>query len=161
MSKKTTSLRDGLTLNDQITNLADALIKSSTADLGAGKIVVDKKFYEESLPEGVTMAQVRKIEEHNSNLITAATLAIGELAQAPMTKDKELASLSMRIPVSRGRVDAQIKREGQIRNVQTGEVSPVYGVVDVKFRAAGTSTSSGHLKTVRDQVKTAYGTLFG
>lgn len=45
-----------------------------------GLIEVEDDFYEESLPEGIDIGTVKKIQRHNAHLLPAVTAAAGDLA---------------------------------------------------------------------------------
>lgn len=143
--------RDGLNVNENILKLADAIKADATVD-PSGVISVSKEFYEKSLPEGIELSQVRKIQEHNSNLVSAGALALGELGVPHLKKHKDLEQVSLVINAGRDQLSEQMQRSKQVRNLQTGETKDVYGAISAKWRVTGTAGSRGSLKATRDHI---------
>ena len=158
MSKRNTELATNI--KPELLDLADGIKKAASID-DNGKITVDKGFYESRLPEGITLAQVKKLEEYDSQLISAATVATAELSAPFFKRHKDVDTVQMKLQAGRSQIGTVIKRESQIRNVQTGEVSNVPGVATAKYRAFGSSGSSGSLKVCREYSVALHRDLLG
>ncbi len=149
MSK--TDPRADLKVNASVLALADAIKTHATID-DSGVITVAKDFYEKHLPEGITIAEVKKLQGHHSELASAGVIALGELAMPHLKKNKDLAEATLVIDAGRDQYSAGLTRLKTQRNPSTGETTDVLGSTSVKWRTSGTAGSRGSLKTSRDYV---------
>ncbi len=148
---KTTDPRADLKVNDNILALADAIKREAVVD-ASGVITVPKDFYEKTLPEGISLTEVKKLQAHNSELVSAGVIALGELAVPHLGKHADLKEASISITAGRDELSAVLTRNKQQRNPQSGETTEVYGSTAVKWRTTGTAGSRGSLATSRQYV---------
>ncbi len=148
---KTTDPRADLNVNDSIKALADAIKREGVVD-ESGVITVTKDFYEKTLPEGVDMTAVRKLQAHNSELVSAGVIALGELGVPHLKKHKDLNEVTIQIDAGRDKLTAGLVRLKSQRNPSNGEVTDVLGSTQAKWTTTGTAGSRGSLKTSRDYV---------
>jgi hypothetical protein len=148
---KTTDPRADLKVNDSILALADAIKQNAVVD-ATGVISVPKDFYEKNLPEGISIADVRKLQAHNSELVSAGVIALGELGVPHLKKHKDLTEATIVIDAARDQFSAGLVRLKSQRNPATGETTDVYGSTSARWRTTGTAGSRGSLKASRDYV---------
>lgn len=99
--------------------LADSLKAVGTVEAATGgkaKIVYEgaEDVFAKHLPESMTLDTIKAGQDALMLFATAHTLATGELGQAAMVKDKELASVSVKTKLGYGQIDTSYdrKREG-------------------------------------------------
>ena len=102
------------------------------------------KFYEQTLKDadiGITLDQVKRLQEHDAELLAATTLAGGELAAEKFKENPELKEISMSYMHGQTTSHAYFEREG---------TTPVRNVVEVK------ALDGGELKKVQSHIKTLF-----
>lgn len=106
------------------------------------------------LPEGITKADVKLVEQHQSDYITATAAAVTELAGDAFVKDKKLEAITTSLPFSsgRGNVGVKVERSREFNNPVTGEkiVKPNV-VVAVKF--AGVKVTKSILQSLKKDLQ--------
>ena len=147
----TNKYREELATNikPEVLAIADAMKKAAEID-DNGKITIGKDFYESALPDGLTMPLVKRLQDHESQLLSAATIVNAELAIPFFKKHKDIDVSPLKLQMGKNRIETVTKRTSDVRNVQTGEVTTVYGTTTAKYRAAGGNGSSGALRASRD-----------
>jgi len=78
-------------------DLSDKIKENLTNE---GNVVKEKEphsAYYNNLPEGITKEQVEKLSKYNSRFVTAAHVAVGEMAAELFTKDKSLETVEAEI----------------------------------------------------------------
>ena len=81
---------------NQIDAMAATLRPQITIAAGAGNIAADA--YVKTLPEGITIETVQKLQDHNAVFFPAVTKALGEESIEAMKKDSTIESVSLSVP---------------------------------------------------------------
>jgi hypothetical protein len=66
-----------------------------TVNAKTGTIDVSDDYYEATLPEGLTLEQVKKLQKHNQEVLSGTVLAAGELARDHFRENGESKELSL------------------------------------------------------------------
>jgi hypothetical protein len=155
-----TTQTNELKLNDSILKLAAEIKKDITIGDG-GAIVLDKGFYEKHLPENLSMTQVKDVQTHNSNIIAAATLALGEVGLPHLKKHKDLDTISLAFGVGKDKVQAQLKREVQVPDgLGKGGMRTKHGVISANYKVHA-SGNVGDFKKVREHIAAEGSKIWG
>lgn len=149
MSKKTES--SSSEIHEDIRNIAD-VIKKNSKYVGDGKIEVDEKTYEQTLPEGVDMKTVKKLQSHNSNVVAGAQLANGEMALKVMEKESDIDVVSSTLKVGSDKISVQFDRVQEKPNGEEGSIK-TFGVANASYTASAAGNKAG-LKSVREHLAT-------
>jgi hypothetical protein len=163
MSKKDATIsRDGLKVSENVLKLADAIKKD--LKIGTAGVVEDpgKDFFERHLPENISLADVKRVDSFRSDLLAAATLALGEVAVPYFQKDKEAQQVSLQFGLNKDKASIQIDRERKYPNRMGGKDAPdiVYNCnPNVSYRMAAAS-STGEYKRVRDHLRSEAAKIF-
>lgn len=112
----------------------------------------------ETLPEGVSKDTLSKIQTHRDSLVAAATLALKDVGFDYLKKNPSVPEVLLKFPYGSDTAAVRIKREKDIRNVQTGEVSKVHGSVGVAFKVSA-RPNRGELKKVCVEIKEKFAGL--
>ena len=152
-------MSEELKVSAEILELAKSLKKEYK--IGEGGIVeVGKDFYESHLPEGLTLKDVERVQKHNSNLVAASGLALGEVGIPHFKKDKKADQISIEFAAGKDKIGAVFQRQRTMTNPQGGEPITKYGVLTSTYKARAAS-NVGALKRVRqhlnDQAAKVYG----
>lgn len=113
---------------DEIKPLADQIATMAKIDeKGVAKLSSEQ--VETLLKEvGIDRKDLQQSVTAVSKLTVAATAAAAAVAEAGYKTNPELPSYGIVLPLVSGlRIDAEVKKDHQIRNVQTGEVTAVNG----------------------------------
>lgn len=126
-------------ISQDVLNLS-AELKGKITIGDKGVATIDKAYYKELLAqEGVELASAEKLQALHSRLAPAAVHATGEVAVPYMKKHKDIEKVELSIPMlGKDSLDVTIKREKEVRNPQSGEVSTVYGVASAGFSVYST-----------------------
>jgi len=87
------SLRDGMTVGEK------------------GQISTPADFAEKNLPEGLTLEQVKLLQDYRDQLPAALTLAAGELAVPAFKADKNLVEANASLAFGSDRINATVLRD--------------------------------------------------
>lgn len=122
-----------------------------------GKIEFDANAYLQTLPEGITVDQVKALHDHNATFFPAATLSVGKVAIEAMKKDKKIDSLSVEIPMyGKDHFDLTIERQRTFPNPQDKEKSTTtFGNVKASYTVQAARGSRGAMNSVRDELSAA------
>lgn len=126
-----------------------------------GAVTVQEGLYEKTLPDGLTIGQVKAVHDHHSNMVAASALAVGELALPIMKKNSSLERVEATIPiVGRDTMTVVTQRSKEGRNPTNGETTMTWGrtTVGVDFHASG---NRGELKKVRNHLADAFEAALG
>lgn len=146
-------------------------VKQGTKDLSSkvkplftlaenGVILPEEHFYEKVLPEGITMDQIKAIQAHNTALLAAVPMAVGEIAIDAFKADKTLDRVSAVIPAGSDKISVAVLRsreypaggipkEGEVRDPNAKIVK--YGVIEASYEVASNG-NKGELKKVRTHI---------
>lgn len=151
--------QEELKVSPEILKLAGELKKEFKIGDG-GLIEVPKSFYEDHLPEGLTMAIVKKVQDHDSNMTSATVLGMGEVSIPAFKKDKKLESTSIEYSAGKNSIGAVMHRSKTMTNPQGGEPITKFGVVTAKYQARA-SANLGALKRIRTHLNAQAASVFG
>ena len=127
-------------IKDSVKELAKKIKSEIKLDPKTGIIEpVSKELYAKTLPEGVDIELIKKVQDHDTQFIAAAALAHGELANAAAKKHKDWADSTLKIPTAgRSSIETHWKRQTQNNNPATKEQITKHGVVTAKLDFYGT-----------------------
>lgn len=94
---------------------------------------VPKDLYKDTLPEGMTLEQVKTVQEHNLNFADAVTLALGEKGLEHLKDNTDIDNLSLTVNIGHDRVNSEFRRHRQYRNPADNSTFEKYGVADTKY----------------------------
>lgn len=98
------------------------LIDKLALDEKTGVISASEDYYEASLPEGVSIDLVKKLQKHNSELLAATTLVGGEMAAKAFAGNEDLTEVSFKYSAGHDHYNGFYTR---------GDTNPVRNVVEV------------------------------
>lgn len=139
----------------KMSNEINGVVKSMLGNFGqmtvgeSGVISVEhaKDAYARNLPEGKTKEDLKFWQAHRDNFVAAGVQAASDVGFDFLKKNKNVPEVTMSVPYGSDQLKVSIKREKQVRNVQTGEVSTVHGAVGVSFKVSA-RPNRGELKKV-------------
>lgn len=125
-----------------------------------GVVLAQADLYEKSLPEGITADQIKAIQQHNTVLVAASALAVGEIAVDAFKADKELQrvtsefsavgdKISTAVIRSREYPAGGIPKEGEVRDPNAKIVK--FGVIEAAYEVSSNG-NKGDLKKVRTHI---------
>ena len=139
-----------MTKKQQELDIANALaaeIKKEITVGEGGKFTIDPESYVKRLPEGATVELVKAIQAQNSVYFPAATKAFGELSNDYLTKNPDISTTSISIPmVDRDALNIEMNRKRTF-----GETTK-YGNVTVSHEMYAAKNSRGLMGTIRDEL---------
>jgi hypothetical protein len=135
-----------------VTDMAAQLKKNLT--LGEhGIIEVAPGAFEATLEgSNLTPDIYNSVQKHNSNLVAAFSLAVGQMGLASMKKDKKLEQVSAELPVLKDTIGVSFQRSKEQQTAPgSGEFVSKYGVTSARYvvNAAG---NRGEYKKVRNHL---------
>lgn len=95
-------------INKTTRTLVDSLKKAMTMDNETGKVTPE--WYASTLPKGIDIELVNKLQEHNSSVVAALPVALAEVGLSTM-KEKNLPEISAFINAGSDRIGATIIRD--------------------------------------------------
>lgn len=144
-------MSDKITLKPETETLTK-LIQDGLKIDKSGAVTVEENLYAKTLPEGVTIEQVAKIDEHNTLFAAAALNALGNAALPVMKKNANIEQVAAFIPTAgKSGFDAKFVRDTESRNPKTNEITKGHGGASIKFDFYGTG-SRGELKKVKSML---------
>ena len=134
----------------EIANAAKAKMKAD-----GGMVELDKEFYAETLPEGLTMDTVKQLQKHNANVVAGVGMAFGEVSIEAMKKDKQLKETQFSTNIGKDTVGGVFRREyeksmGIPKDGEERKTETAYGQLNMSYKVHGAAGSRGALKKVRD-----------
>lgn len=137
-------------LNESLVKQAEEIQKHLVLDKDSGVISQESNTFEATLPEGVTMAEVKKVEGAISDYIAASAIAVGNLGLEGFVAKKELKSVSAVLPIH-GRKTIEHKMEREVTGSIPGkdETFTHYGRMFSSLTTPEAKSSSGQLKKIR------------
>lgn len=118
-----------------------------------GVAVLPKDAFIETLANGVTKDDVKKVFAERDTFVAGAIHALGQVAIPAMAKDKSLAQVSLKTSVVGDTLNATIHRSKTSRNPQTGATSEIPGAVSIAYKVSSAKTNSGMTGTVVSAIK--------
>lgn len=136
---------------EEIRALADKFKQQMKVGTG-GVVEVPKEIYESSLEDtGLDIKTVKKVQDHNANVVSATGLALGEVGMSAMKKDKKLDQVSVSFGAGKDTHSATFQRSKEVPVNKPGEprkTAPKYGVLQSSVTVHGAG-NKGSLKKVR------------
>jgi len=112
---------------------------------------VPKDIYEQTLPlSNLTMAEVKRVNDHDTAFAAGLTMALGDASIAAFKKDKKLAQTSVDVNAGKNKAAVLIQREKQVADGKGGQQVKHY-VANTKWTFAGAG-NRGALKKIRDHL---------
>lgn len=136
-------------IKPEIRTLAD-VIKGKMSLGEEGVITIDGDITEALLPENLDMSTVKMYQDHQSNLVAATGLALGEVGIDAFEKDKRLDRVSTEFNFGKDTIGGGFDRMKEYRtSMEAGApMAPKYGVLSPKYTVAA-SAPKGSLKKVK------------
>lgn len=136
---------------EKVRSLADQFKKNMKVGSG-GVTEVPDDIYESTLEDaGLDLKTVKKVKDHDANVVAGATLALGEVATKAMKKDKKLEQASVSFKAHKDTVSASFQRSKEVPVNKPGEprkTATKFGVTSSNYTVAGAG-NRGALKKVR------------
>ena len=136
-------------INPTIIALAEQVKKEFKLGEG-GIITVEKDFFEKTLPENISMADVKRLQDHETNVFAAVGLATGEVGLAQFKKDKKLAQVSIDFNVGKNKAGFVFQRDREVSDGKGGK-QVKHGILNAKVTHNGAG-NRGAYKKVRDHL---------
>jgi hypothetical protein len=113
--------------------LADALKAGISIDPTSGAATVAKGIYEQNLRPGITMAQVKGVQDNNVAFVAGLGLALGELATPLMVKNKDLNKVEAEVTLAGSdKVTVAFFREREV-NIPGKEAKTLHGSLSARM----------------------------
>ena len=117
-------------IKKEILDLAAALKKDATVE--GGKVVFPKDVFKSHLPEGLTIEQVKAVNNYSQTFTGAQALVTGEVGVKTLKDNKELKEVTSSVILPNGKSVAVLRREVTTRNMQTGAETVHHGYVTAR-----------------------------
>lgn len=144
---KKASVPEGLAISEGVYALS-RLIKDQMKIGEGGVVDVPKDIFETTLPDGLTMADVKRVQDHTSAVVSATGLALGELGQSHFKKNKTVDQLSVEFGIGKDKLGEAYQRERVVSDGKGGQQIK-YGNLVAKYTVNGAG-NKGTFKKVRD-----------
>lgn len=137
-------------IKPEVLALAEKL-KSGITVAKDGTATAAEGLFEQSLPEGVTMEQMKAAQAHTNLFIAAAANVLGNESINVMKKNAEIQAVSLSIPtVGKDSLDLTFKREAQVPNSSGEGTNTKYGSLSAKYSMYGAGSRGQLLKVKQD-----------
>ena len=140
----------------RIIELASEIEKTLDNDASTITENVPGEVYERTLPEGITIEVVDRIQSHNADFVASGVLAFHAIAMRQMVENKDCANISGKLQMGkRSFVEVAIDREHNWKDhLHDGEDKIRYGATTVKLVTGGDKKTTQPLKSVMDEIAT-------
>lgn len=111
------------------------------------------ELYEKTLPDGVTLEEVEKIDLHRVNFVAASAYTAGKMAVDAMKNDSTIDQVTMAVQMGKGTLADFVvdRRHEQPNHLQGGDPIVIHGRVLPRLKTkAGSGNST--MKAVRAEV---------
>lgn len=129
-------------ISDNVKALADKVATEITFDGNVAS--VPKDLYKKTLPEGMDIETVKKVQEHNMDFSDAVTLAFGRRATEHLRDNKDIDSASLSVNVAHDRVSSEFRRHKTYRNPSDNSTFDRHGVTETKFVSGINAKRNGY-----------------
>lgn len=147
-------------LQTQINTMAATLAEQIEVNATASTIAADA--YIKTLPEGITLETVQKIQDHNAVFFPAVTKAFGEKAIDAMKKDKAIDTVSLSVPmVGEDKFDISFQKQYQYMDTKTKEMKDAYGGVSASLTVQAARHNRGAMGSIKNDLKAQALAAFG
>ena len=145
---------------NQIDAMAATLRPQITITAGAGNIAADA--YVKTLPEGITIETVQKLQDHNAVFFPAVTKALGEESIEAMKKDSTIESVSLSVPmVGEDKFDVSFQKRYQYMDTKTKEMKDAFGGVSASLTVQAARHNRGAMGSIKNDLKAQALAAFG
>ena len=139
-----------------------AAIISANAVVGNDGVVTitdQEKLYENNLPEGLVVENIRQHQDYTSRFIAAATKAVGEAAVTAFVAHKGLETVKAEFPmVGKAAFDLTVQRELHGIAPSTKEPTVTYGSIKLHIESGSPSPAYNHARdAIKQMAKEALG----
>ncbi|QVD49088.1 hypothetical protein LUCX_18 [Xanthomonas phage vB_XciM_LucasX] len=145
-------------ISDAVRTLADLVSTQITIDKD-GVATVPADFYESTLPENLTIQQVKAVQKHRGEVVSAVALALGEKALPIMKKNTGLDKATVGFKVGNDKSEVAVHRSREFGDGKGGKVTK-YGYTTIEYTASG-ATNAGDFKKVRQHTSDEFAKAFG
>lgn len=145
-------------VSERVNSLA-ATIKAGIVFDEAGTSKLANTVFEESLPEGITIDTVKKVQESVLDFTDAATKALGEAGLDFLKEKTDIGSVSLTGKLGNDVMNVEIERKRTFRNPSTGEPGVKYGGVSASLKT-GVGSGRGGFKEITGQINEAWAGAF-
>lgn len=138
------------TLKQEVLDLSTKIEAAMAIDVTTGIVTTESNIYETSLPEGISLDLVNRIETHNNNFIAGAAHAVGRIGVNAMKDNTSLNSAETLIRMGgKNELGLTVERERTYRNPKDQE-NPVVknGVVSITYDVVA-DNDAGQVKAAR------------
>ncbi len=124
-------------IKDATRQLAESAKAEMTVDTANGKITLADGWFEKSLPEGLDLKIVKKVQTHNTQAFNALALAVGEMAnERVFAENPQLQSVRLDTSLGSDRIGMTFERSVEDNNgVQHGVFSGTYTTAAARTNA--------------------------
>lgn len=136
-------------VKQEVKDLSEKIKKEIKIDTKTGIATISETLYKDNLPEGMTIDNVKAVQDYNSRIVAATGLALGEASIPVMKKHKELEFTELTLPIVKDTASFTFDRQSTSRNPTDGSEVIKHGALSVKYVTSGAGTSKGELKKVR------------
>jgi len=116
-----------------------------------GIVEVPEDLFEKTLPENISLNQVRDVQRHCGNVLAASLHALSEPAIDAFKKDKKLESVSMSYKVGDD-VQSHVIERSRMTGAPGGEKTARFGYSVSKHDVRASGSNRGELKKVRQLI---------
>lgn len=146
-----------------VRNLADKMKKNFKVGTG-GVVEVPDDLYESTLEDaGLDMKTIKKVQDHNTNVLCASGLALGEVGMNSMKKDKKLEQVSVSFKAGKDTISSSFQRSKEVPVNAPGEprkTTVKHGVMNNSYTTWGAG-NKGTLKKVRQHLSDEAAKILG
>ncbi len=137
-----------LNLSAEINELAKTLKERFVID-DEGLISPEKGLYEDLLPTGLTMANVKALQAHNTNLVAATAHAVADLGQNFLKKHGKIERVRLdKFHAGKDIIRADYQRSTTVSS-PNGTKTEKFGWITAKYTAASAGSNSGAYGRIR------------
>lgn len=123
-----------------------------------GKIVIDPNTYVQTLPESITVEQVKALHDHNANFFPAAVHALKAPVLKAMKKDKDIEKLQGSFPlIGKDTFDVTIERKRDFPVIGSeGKTTTVYGNIKASLTTQAARANIGAFSAVKESLNNEF-----
>jgi hypothetical protein len=139
---------------NQIDILASKL--SSKIDIKDGSASISEDAYVKSLPEGLDIETVKKLQDHNANFFPAVTKAFAEKSIEAMKADNKIEQLDLSVPmVGEDKFDVTFKRSYEHMDIASKEMKKSFGGISASLTVQAARHNRGAMSAIKNEMKAA------
>jgi hypothetical protein len=160
MSKTETPAADELNLPKGAAEIAKKL-KGKLTIGDDGVIETDKDLVKELLPEGLTMDDIKRVQQFNSDVVAGAAHAVGEVGIPFLKKHPKVEHVHLpALNIGRDKIRVNLARERTVTG-PGGKSATHHGYLEAKYTSGSAGTSGAAFKRIRDHHASEGAKLWG